>query len=150
MCASVGRAFRLANARVSESGPSRCQSHAQRGGGLCANRFACLLALLYDTKILPYTISHPYQSSTASYTFVQQSQKEGHPAGRHIGNSTCTPHAGVTFPHAGVKRHAGADFARAGDTCSQRGPSLALAQGGAGAEVAPRAGVAVASAKNTG
>ena len=72
MCASVGRAFRLANARVSESGPSICQSHAQtgpqRGGGLCANRSACLLFLLYDTKILPYTISHPYQSSTASYT----------------------------------------------------------------------------------
>lgn len=29
-------------------------------GVLCANRSACLLALLYDTKILPYTISHPY------------------------------------------------------------------------------------------
>ena len=45
---------------VSESGHSMCQSHAQRGGGVCANRSACLLALLYDTKILHYTISHPY------------------------------------------------------------------------------------------
>ena len=46
MNASIGRALRLASARVSESGPSMCQSHAQRGGGLCANRYACLLALV--------------------------------------------------------------------------------------------------------
>ena len=46
MYASVGRALRLASARVSESGPSMCQSHAQRGGGVCANRSACLLALV--------------------------------------------------------------------------------------------------------
>ena len=43
--------------------------------------------------------------------------------------ATCIPYAGVTFPHAGVKRHAGADFAHAGDTSCQRGPPLALAQG---------------------
>ena len=40
--------------------PCAKESHAQRGGGLCADRSACLVALLYGTKILPYTISHPY------------------------------------------------------------------------------------------
>jgi hypothetical protein len=34
------------------------------------NCFVFLFVLWGDTRVLPYTISHPYQSSTASYTPV--------------------------------------------------------------------------------